>query len=279
MKYSTIDGVKLAYQDYGQGEPILFLHGFGQSSFSWRNVARDLSEQLNRRCICLDLMGFGASDKPPGESYRLARQAYLVSSFISQLGLKSLSLVGHSYGGGISLILVCQLSTISSFSITSLALIDSICYPQRFPCFIKSLQIPIVRWLALRLIPARVLVRFSLAACYMSGESITDEAVSEYSSALKSRGAGEALIATAENMLPEEVDPLVDSYRSILIPTFILWGDKDKIVPLKLGKRLHSDIASSSMRILDHCGHIPQEECPEETVDLLMTFFSEENHE
>lgn len=278
MKYLTIDGVKLAYQEFGQGEPILFLHGFGETLFSWRFVAPTLSQRLNRRCICLDLMGFGASDKPPGEDYTLARQAHLVSGFITSLGLKSLSIVGHSYGGGISLILVNQLSTDHSFSVTSLVLVDSVCYPQRIPFFIKSLQIPSIRWLALKLISVRGLVRFSLRSCYTSRESVTDEAVSEYSSALKSEGAGKALIATAENIIPKNIDLLVGSYKTILIPTFILWGDNDKIVPLKLGKRLHSEITSSSMEILDNCGHIPQEERPEETIDLLTAFFAEESH-
>ena len=105
-KYLTVDGVKLAYEEYGHGKPVLFLHGFGASSFSWRFVAQTLSKQLNRRCICLDLMGFGASEKPLDESYTLTRQANLVSGFISKMEIESLSLVGHSYGGGVCLTLV-----------------------------------------------------------------------------------------------------------------------------------------------------------------------------
>lgn len=69
------------------------------------------------------------------------------------------------------------------------------------------------------------------------------------------------------------MDSLIRSYKAIIIPTFILWGTKDRIVPLKLGKRLHSEIPSSTMEILDNCGHIPQEEFPEETVKHLTNIF------
>ena len=278
-KYLTVDGVKLAYEEYGHGKPVLFLHGFGASSFSWRFVAQTLSKQLNRRCICLDLMGFGASEKPLDESYTLARQANLVSGFISKMEIESLSLVGHSYGGGVCLTLVSQLSTSSPSSVNSIILVDTVCYPQQFPGFIKCLRTPIIRWFALNFIPARMSARSILELCYASKEKVTNEAISEYSSALKSEGAHAALIATAENIIPEEMDSLIRSYKSILMPTFILWGAKDRIIPLKLGKRLHSEIPASTMEILDNCGHVPQEEFPEETAKHLIAFFSEDRHE
>jgi pimeloyl-ACP methyl ester carboxylesterase len=273
-KYLTVDGVTLAYEEYGHGEAVIFLHGFGESSFSWRSVAQTISRQLHRRCICLDLMGFGASEKPLDEIYTLERQAYLISGFIKEMGLKSLSLAGHSYGGGVCLILVGQLSTPYPFSVDTIVLVDTICYPQQFPGFIKYLRIPILRWLALNLIPARTLARLTLGLCYASKDKVTDESVYELSSALKSEGAEEALIATAEKILPEEMDSFISSYKTIQIPTFILWGAKDTIVPLKLGERLHSEIPSSTMVILDDCGHIPQEEFPEETAKLLIDFLS-----
>ena len=273
-KYLIVDGVKLAYEEYGEGKPVLFLHGFGASSYSWRFVAQTVSKQLNRRCICLNLMGFGASEKPSDESYTLARQAELVSGFIIGMELESLSLVGHSYGGGVCLNLVSQLSTFSPYSVNSMVLVDTVCYPQQFPGFIKCLRTPIIRWFVLNIIPARKSARSILELCYASKERITNEAIYEYSSVLKSEGAHRALIATAENIIPDDMDSLVRSYKAISMPTFILWGTKDRIIPLKLGKRLHIEIQSSTMEVVNNCGHVPQEEFPEETAKRLIVFFS-----
>lgn len=71
-KTELVDGVSLAYEEYGSGRPIVFVHGFGASSYSWRQVAISLSK--SNKVMCVDLMGFGYSDKPVGESYTLDRE-------------------------------------------------------------------------------------------------------------------------------------------------------------------------------------------------------------
>ena len=86
------------YVEEGEGDPVLFLHGNPTSSYLWRNVIPHVSPQA--RCIALDLIGMGRSDKPDIE-YRFFDHARYVEGFIEALGLTDLTLVMHDWGSGL----------------------------------------------------------------------------------------------------------------------------------------------------------------------------------
>ena len=83
-----------------------------------------------------------------------------------------------------------------------------------------------------------------------------------YAKPLAMPGGRHALRRTAEQLIPPDIDALAARYPEIRIPTLILWGREDEIVPVEVGARLHRAIAGSRLRLLDRCGHIPHEECP-----------------
>ena len=93
--------VNLYYEEQGKGPPVLLLHGFGASTFTWRHVAPDLAE--THRVIAVDLKGFGQSDKPFDERYSVSDQAELLAQLIEDKDLRDLTIVGHSFGGGVAL--------------------------------------------------------------------------------------------------------------------------------------------------------------------------------
>jgi haloalkane dehalogenase len=97
-QYVEVKGVKMAYVDVGEGEPILLLHGNPTSSYLWRNVIPHLQGQ--GRCIAPDLIGMGDSDKPD-LSYRFTDHAAYLDGFIEALGLENLALVIHDWGSGL----------------------------------------------------------------------------------------------------------------------------------------------------------------------------------
>ncbi len=97
-KYITVLGSKMHYIEEGQGNPILFLHGNPTSSYLWRNVIPHL--QPLGRCIALDLIGMGKSDKPD-ISYSFFDHAQYVDGFIDALRLKDITLVIHDWGSGL----------------------------------------------------------------------------------------------------------------------------------------------------------------------------------
>lgn len=264
----AVDGITLAYEEYGQGYPIIFIHGIAASSYSWRAVAKTLSDSY--RCICFDLMGFGDSDKPGNESYSLKRQAELMLKAIHRIGIERYVLAGHSLGGGVCLSMMHELGE-SHSEITGLILVDSACYLQKIPIFIRALRIPILPIIAMKLIPAKWGFALSAGDMYI-GKWKKIEAIAEYSRSLKLPGAHKALIATAKEIVPPDIEEFTTSYSKIAVPTQVIWAEYDKVIPLEQGQRLAEDIPSAKLNIIEGCGHCPQEELPEETAQVIRAF-------
>ncbi len=139
--------LKVFVREQGRGKPILFLHGFGASSYSWRYLQPELA--LTHRTIAIDLKGFGRSDKPADERYSLFDQADIVERFIEKKQLRDVTLVGHSYGGGVALGYAVNERGASLKRVSKLILLDSIAYRQNLPYFITALRTPVVSHLGL----------------------------------------------------------------------------------------------------------------------------------
>jgi pimeloyl-ACP methyl ester carboxylesterase len=108
LKYVELAGFRMAYREWGNtsaAAATVLIHGITSSSLSWIRVAPKLAEQA--RVIAVDLRGHGDSDKP-ATGYRLANQADEVAGLCASLGLQGVSLVGHSWGGGIALLLAAR---------------------------------------------------------------------------------------------------------------------------------------------------------------------------
>ncbi len=97
-RFVRIQGHRIHYVETGSGKPILLLHGNPTSSYAFRNVLRPLAEASGRRCITLDLLGFGKSDKP-GIAHRAALHSSLIEGFIQTLDLQDILLYGEDWGG------------------------------------------------------------------------------------------------------------------------------------------------------------------------------------
>jgi len=101
-KFVQIDSKKIRYIDSGSGIPLVFIHGFGSSIFSWRKNLEPIAK--HHRVCALDLPGFGYSDKPLDADYSIDAYADFIIQFMDQLQIKQAILVGHSLGGGIALL-------------------------------------------------------------------------------------------------------------------------------------------------------------------------------
>jgi pimeloyl-ACP methyl ester carboxylesterase len=75
-------------------------------------------------------------------------------------------------------------------------------------------------------------------------------------------------------MLPANIEEISERYKSINIPVLLIWGDKDEIVPLEVGRKLAGNIPNSKLVIVPNCGHVPQEECPRQTIEAIESFLS-----
>ena len=96
--FLEVNGYQIHYVDEGSGDPILFLHGNPTSSYTYRNVLKEIAAKTNRRVIALDLLGFGKSEKP-NIKHNCLLHARIISGFISKLKLNRIILVGEDWGG------------------------------------------------------------------------------------------------------------------------------------------------------------------------------------
>ena len=265
------EGDILSYAEHGAaGPPILLIHGFGASRYAWRHLVSQLSE--DHRLLTIDLKGFGSSPKPADQSYSLYDQASLVHQFIVGHALDGLTLVGHSSGGGVALLVALKQLHERRVNVAALILIDTIAYPQELPLFMKLLRTPIVGWLGVHVLPEEKQVQWILEQAYHDRSAITREQIEAYAAPLRQAGSKHALLATARQMIPSDVDRVSARFETITLPTFIIWGADDRIVPIENGRRLHRAIAGSTFVVIDHSGHIPHEEMPGATISAIKHF-------
>jgi pimeloyl-ACP methyl ester carboxylesterase len=256
---------------YGSGDPILALHGLGGSVYSWRYFVGNPAFK-NNKLILIDFKGAGDSPKPHDKKYSIIEQADLIYEIIEDYDLKNLTLIGNSYGGAVSLYLAIRLCKQNPNRLAKLILIDSGGYDQDLPMFLKILRAPLLGWLAVHILSPRQQARTVLRLSYFDDRKITTEQVDAYAQPIASRGGRYALLETARQAIPKHVKEIIAQYPSIAVPTLVLWGRDDEVLPLKLGKMLHQAIPGSRLELINDCGHVPQEERPDETIRWVAEF-------
>jgi pimeloyl-ACP methyl ester carboxylesterase len=258
---------------YGSGEPILALHGLGASIYSWRKLVEPL--QKDHKLILIDLKGAGKSPKPHDNRYSIQEQADLIFQFIREHDLKNLTLMGNSYGGAVSLLVTLKLNEEKANRLSKLILIDSGGYNESLPWYLKLMRTPILGWLAIHILSAKSSARTVLRYSYYNKSLITKEQIAAYAGPIGSPGGKYALLKTAQQAIPKNIDEITAQYPTITVPTLILWGREDKVIPLKIGRKLNAAIPDSTLLILENAGHVPQEEIPEETIPPILKFLKD----
>jgi pimeloyl-ACP methyl ester carboxylesterase len=269
QKTFDYQGLKINYYVAGQGPPIILVHGFGGCAYSWRFLAPVLAR--DHRVYTIDLKGFGLSAKPADGKYAISDQADMVAAFIRSKDLHHLVIMGHSMGGGVTLVTYLKVRNDKPARVKSLVLIDSAGYPQKMPWFIWLPQTPVLG-AATKLVPPRVATAEVLRKCYYDKAKITQEQIDTYAYYGSLPGAREAVVQTAKQIEPADMGALVAQYRTISVPVLIIWGAEDQVVPLSLGKRFKRDIPNSQLVIIPQCGHMPPEEQPGKTTRAIEAF-------
>lgn len=267
-------GVELAFTDRAQGPPVLLVHGFGQNSYAWRGIVDALP---GRRVLTVDLKGFGQSDKPRDGLYSAEDQARLILELISDLDLRDLTLAGHSFGGGVCLQVAADLCADQPECLRGLVLVDSAALPQRLPYFLWLLRPRGLGEALVHLAPLRLAASVALRLACRQPFAYAPESASAYASTVALPGGREAMLATARQMVPRDVESLTARYAAITVPTLLIWGRQDPIVPLNVGQRLVDCLPSARLHVLDSCGHCPHEEHPEQTAGLINEFLAQIN--
>ena len=270
MANSCTTKTGLHCETYGSGEPVLCLHGLGASTHSWREFITPLSRDY--KLVLLDFRGFGASPKPDDSHYSILEHADTTYQFIQELDLRNLTLIGNSFGGAVSLLVSLRLCTEDPGRLKQLILIDSGGYNKHLPLHLKLLRTPVVGWLALHVLPPKTSAHFVLKNSYYDPQKITQEQIDAYARPIAATGGRHALLETAKQIIPRNIDELIAKYPLISVPTLIIWGRQDQVIPLVIGEMLDAAIPDSRLVTIDHSAHIPQEETPEAVIPLVLEF-------
>jgi len=269
-KSICLNGINLNYSDEGNGQPVLFIHGFASHSVTWNKLIPCLPKR--KRYITIDLKGFGLSDKPADNKYSAYEQAILVIDFIHALKLKNIVLAGHSYGVFIALLMV-LLPQMQS-TVSALILIDSVGYFQNIPAFIATLRIPILSKIALDALNPELLAKTVLEKVYYDKSKITHELIDDYAKVLYTEGAKLSLVKSAESFVSGIIKSVHQEFTSITTPTLIIWGIDDLFIPVVNSYQFRHDLQKAELAVIPECGHSPQEECPEETAKFITQFLN-----
>lgn len=264
-----ISSLELHYEERGEGRPLILLHGFGANTYTWKHLIPRLADRY--KTISLDLKGFGLSPKPTDDGYSAEDQADLVTDFIIEKGLTDVTIIGHSFGGAVSLLTAIRLQAQGQKPLHSLVLIDTMAYKQPLPSFIKLLRLPMFGRLFMDLFSEETQVEFVLDVVYHDRTKITKETITQYARPLKEDRAKKALIKTAKLIIPPHIKEIESSYRYICSPTLIIWGQYDRIVPLSIGSRLARELPNTKLIPLP-AGHAPQEEIPFLVIPEILNF-------
>jgi pimeloyl-ACP methyl ester carboxylesterase len=264
-RFAEIEGVRIHYQEKGEGTPLVLLHGFTSSTYSWKDVFEPLSRTF--RVIAVDLKGFGFSGKPDGDYTRRA-QAQVVAHLLNHLRIEKAWLAGNSMGGEVAL----NVALANPQRVAGLILIGSAGVEVKggsslAPAYVR---IPFVgRVLTALALTTDKLVREGLEKSFFDDSKITAERVAYYYRPLRTRGGQLAALRarTQADQFPIERD-----LGRVNARTLIIWGAEDGLIPLAAGRTMNSLIKNSKLVIIENCGHVPQEEMPERVVEEVMSF-------
>lgn len=261
----------LHVEEHGSGgRPLVLIHGFGGHAYTWRHWIPRLRDRF--RVLAVDLKGHGAAPKPADDAYGPEDQAELLVHEIRRRGLERATLVGHSLGGGIALLTALRLAERGGRTLESLVLISAAAFADRLPRFVAWARSPLLGPALVRLVPPRTLVRWILRSIVHDPSTVTERQVRAYAEPLASPEGRRAILRTARRIVPADAESTVARYPRISRPALLLWGRQDRVVPPAQGERLARALPRAKLEVLEACGHIPQEERPDESLAVVEPF-------
>jgi len=247
-----INGLKINYKIAGQGPAILILHGWGGSSDSWIQVQEILARE-GFKVICPDFPGFGKS-KTPFEPWGVKEYGNFVLNLTKILELQNFFLLGHSFGGRVAI----KFSVLYPEKIKSLILCDSAGIKQKWGIGEKLIfQISKIGNAIFTPTPLR---RFK------------DKAKNLFYIFLRHRDYAKADGTMRETIKKVLTEDLLKDLPQIKIRTLIIWGESDKLVPVKYAHIFKEKIENSELKILPKIGHSPHLEVPEKLAKIIIQF-------
>lgn len=262
--FIEVDGQIVHYRDQGpSGDPLplVLIHGTSASLHTWEGWVAGLSTA--RRVISFDLPGFGLTGPNAEGDYTDARYVAFVRGLLARLGVERAIVVGNSLGGEIAW----QLALADPARVAGLVLVDAAGHkfePESLPLGFRIARIPVLREPMRWVLPRRA-IEDSVLDVYGDPSRVTAALVDRYYELALREGNRVALMRRMDQLAPGPVERLPE----IKVPTLILWGGRDRLIPLRWGEAFNQAIPGSRLVVFPKLGHVPQEEDPAATLAAL----------
>lgn len=274
--YFDINGQKLHYIDEGKGETVLFVHGTPSWSFDYRNVIKRLKE--NYRCIAIDHIGFGLSDKPEHYNYSTQNHSKTLEIFVLEKNLENITLVVHDFGGAIGLNFAMQYpEKIKRFVILNSWLWSNKTDPD-FIKLSKILKSPLLPFLYRYL---NFSPKFILPKSF-GDNKISKQLLKQYTKPFADKTQRNGALAFAKSLLNDQdwFEQLWNKRQTISTkPTMFIWGTKDPFIKPHYLDKFQIGFTNSTTVKLETSGHFPQEEQANKVNKAILDFLTDKkNH-
>lgn len=249
MPIYNYQDLEINYTRSGNGETLLFLHGWGANLESFNCLIKPL--EAFYEVIAIDFPGFGSSSEPK-TPWNLDDYTQMTHTFINDLQLKNVHLIGHSFGGRVSIKLSQRMLPAKIVLINSAGI-----KPKRKPLY----YFKVYGYKTFRTIASLPLLSWVLK------EPL--EAYRELHSSSDYKMATPIMKQVLSKVVNEDLTPLLNK---IALPVLLIWGDQDTSTPVEDAKKMAENIPDSGLVIYEGAGHFSYLEQPDRTLTILKTF-------
>jgi pimeloyl-ACP methyl ester carboxylesterase len=270
----TLHGNRVRYLIAGSGPAVLLIHGITSSADTWRPAMEVLAGE--HTVIAPDLLGHGASAKPRGD-YSLGAYASGVRDLLAALGHDRVTVVGHSLGGGVAMQFAYQFPERTQ----RLVLVSSGGLGREVNLLLRAAALPGAEFVLPLLAPSwlgRAVERAGWAGGRLGLRARRDleEMVRGFVS-LSDAGARAAFLHTIRAVIDhggQRVSGHDRLYLAASLPTLLVWGERDPIIPVDHGRTAHAAMPGSRLEIFEGAGHFPHMEATHRFVQVLEDFLT-----
>ncbi len=269
--FIEIAGMNVHLRDEGPRNgrlPLVLLHGTSASLHTWQGWAEIFRNE--RRVIRFDLPGFGLTGPSPGGDYRMPAYTAFVQAVLQRLDVPGCILAGNSFGGRVAW----QTALAAPGRVRALVLVDASGYPlddHDMPIGFRVAMTPGLNRIMENILP-RAMVAASLKDVYGDPNRVDNALVDRYFELTLRKGNRRALVERFKQAPP---GPGAERIRLLRVPTLIIWGGRDRLIPPDHARRFHRDIQGSRLVVFDDLGHVPHEEDPAGTAKAVRVFIND----